>query len=704
MDGNEIYQNWEDQLKKLKDDFEKELAEVRAAKNAIFEQKSDKQQKLPGKYIQDDERIIISAPEIIIGNVNMGGVLNPDGHGNLIIRGNNICMEGVGNKGKLAMRAPIISQTAEDPGIDGEEHVVTTTSQIISQAREVTIESNDVPDGGAFLKPGSTQAGSVSIRADKEISIDAVKSKKTLSDKAKSEITAWSSDDGKKKFKDEAEAEFKKFEKARKEIDDLLKKRDSLMKKGSDDDNAIRTDYRDVDELNIRIDELSLELARGLYICSRKYAQLAEGERRNKYYKNLQQKLNDISEDNFKKNKTGTSVSINSEQINLSSTDGDGNNRTNAEAGLNVTANSVRFEGVYTQEGDLEETNKLAVNMRNVSITSETKKNPQYENEKLTSMDCDTVGNVVIRSKDVLIESVDYKIDKQKYKEKGLTENGQIMLRSNTIGLSTVKTSDVKVGDDGKITDATYTSDGKIFLNTKNVSVKSIDSKIEGGNYKETGLTKESIFSIQAENLAFSATDQEGKATGSASINAKEVSVRSVDVDPQSQDVKQVADGGKVEILGQEALLYGADKVATYSEKQAFVIGQEEASLHSSKLAEVTQDGNVVRLEGGKVDISGSKNTLFGETSVNVLKSPSITVDNLTVGSALKAPNITDGVMVDAKDTSTSSAKSKAEEAKKPEEGAADKAAATDKADREIAASMLADLWKRRGEDDLEDN
>ena len=195
------YENWEKKLKKLQDDFEKELAVVRAAKEEIFAQKSDNLQKLPGKFIRDDERIIISAPEIIIGNVNMGGVLNPDGHGNLIIRDNNIFVEGVGNNGKLAMRAPIISQIAENPGNDGEEHVVTATSQIISQAKEVTIESDNVAENGAFLKPDSTTAGCVSIRADEKISIDALKSMVSLKGKAERETAAWASDDGKKKFK-----------------------------------------------------------------------------------------------------------------------------------------------------------------------------------------------------------------------------------------------------------------------------------------------------------------------------------------------------------------------------------------------------------------------------------------------------------------------------------------------------------------------
>jgi len=165
-----------------------------------------------------------------------------------------------------------------------------------------------------------------------------------------------------------------------------------------------------------------------------------------------------------------------------------------------------------------------------------------------------------------------------------------------------------------------------------------------------------------------------------------------------------------VEILGKETLTYGSEKAVLYSEKQTFAIGQEEASLHSGKLAEITQDGNVVRLEGGKVDISGSKNTLFGETTVNVLKSPSITVDNLTASKAIKAPNITDGVMVDTKNTSTSSAKSKAAESKGQVHDSLQNQAtcpldsATAEADRQLAASMLADLWKQRGEQELEDN
>ena len=695
------YKSWEDQLKALKNAFEKELAEVRAAKAAVFNEKSDKLQKVAGKFIQDDKRIILSAPEIIIGNVNMGGVLNPDGNCNLIIRGNKVFLEGVGDSGQLAMRAPTISQIAEDPGIDGEEHVVCATSKIVNQATEITIESNAVPNGGAFLAPDTTQAGSVSIRADKDISIDAVKSKKTLAEKAKRVTDAWADAHGRQDSVDQSNTKFSEFETARKEIDDLLEKREKLKKP---DPNAIRTDYRDVDELNIRIDELSLDLATKLYEYSKRVARLAEAERQAKYFKKLQEDLAGISDDDFKKTKTETSVSINSEQINLSTADGDGNMRTNAEAGVNVNANSVRFEGAYTQQGELEETNKLSVNMRNISVTSESRTNSTYEDNKLVKAEYPSVGSVVIRSKDILLESTDHELADKKYKEKGLTADGSINLRSKTINLSTVNSSDVEVDENGKTTKATYTPEGDIRLFSKTVTVESVSTKLDGGKTEETELTKDGLFSVRAENFAVSSTDKTGKASGTASINSKEIALRSLDVDPKTGEAKQVAAGGKVEIVGEEAITYSSSKTIVYSEKSASLLSTDTVSVDGSKLAEIKQDSALLQLSGGKAVVSSSENTLKGKTIIKVLESPSITVDNLTASKAIKAPNLTDGVMVDVKDTSPASAKTTAEELKKPNEGAADKAVGTTEADQALASQMLADLWKRSGDEMLEDN
>ena len=127
-------------------------------------------------------------------------------------------------------------------------------------------------------------------------------------------------------------------------------------------------------------------------------------------------------------------------------------------------------------------------------------------------------------------------------------------------------------------------------------------------------------------------------------------------------------------------------------------------SVEGKSLAEVKQDKALLQLSGGKTTVSSSENTLKGKTVVKVLESPSITADNLSVSKAIKAPNITDGIMVDVKDTSPASAKSQTEEVKKPNEGAADKATGSTDADQALASQMLADLWKRRGDDMLEDN
>ena len=112
--ADRIYQDWEAKLKGLLDSVEKELEEVRAQKEALFSLNTDVQNKIEGRLIHDDRRLILSAPEIVIGNVNMGGTLDPAGGCTIIIRGNNVAVEGVGDAGSVAVRAPMISQTAAE--------------------------------------------------------------------------------------------------------------------------------------------------------------------------------------------------------------------------------------------------------------------------------------------------------------------------------------------------------------------------------------------------------------------------------------------------------------------------------------------------------------------------------------------------------------------------------------------------------------
>lgn len=133
---------------KLKYDHVLNVSTIRQQKSkASAEISNDVVNIFGNKYIREDNRIIISAPEIILGNVDKNGnLIASDNNAKVIIRSNNISLEGVGKDessiGNVTTRAQRISQIAVDPGIDGRENVVTSTSEIISLAKGIELRSD----------------------------------------------------------------------------------------------------------------------------------------------------------------------------------------------------------------------------------------------------------------------------------------------------------------------------------------------------------------------------------------------------------------------------------------------------------------------------------------------------------------------------------------------------------------------------------
>ena len=240
--ADRIYQDWEAKLKGLLDSVEKELEEVRAQKEALFSLNTDVQNKIEGRLIHDDRRLILSAPEIVIGNVNMGGTLDPSGGCTIIIRGNNVAVEGVGDTGSVAVRAPMISQTAENPGIDGNEHTVEGVSQVIIQGREVAVNSNDIPEGGAFLDARTVGGGSgIALYADKRLSISATSSKKSLTARLEEKIKGLKA--AKESLEKEAKEDLDIFKKQGEELSKINDDRDKLR---LIDEEELTSSYKDI--------------------------------------------------------------------------------------------------------------------------------------------------------------------------------------------------------------------------------------------------------------------------------------------------------------------------------------------------------------------------------------------------------------------------------------------------------------------------
>ncbi len=667
--ADSVYKQFDESIDKLSEgDFKEGVLEaIRKLKDEVYNLKVDNFNQSMGRVIRDDKRIVLSAPEIIIGDVNLGGILNPGCESKVVIRGTDVRLQGAGDVGRIGVQAPIIEQVAENPGIDGNEHVVGEVSKIVSQAANVTIQSDKVQNGGAFPTVSDMSEAGIRLKSDRQVDIQASASRENRLQQIDKRLKALkvskkAIDDDLKKARDE-------FKKQRKEIDDLLEKKSKLAKNEED----VRTDYHDMDELNVRIEELSMSITEAIFKYSDLLSMSGENTRLTKYFNTQKDQLSKVTADDFKKKSTRTAINMISETVNLSSMDADGNVRTNPEAGFNVLTNAMSVRGDHDDKGSLLESNRLLVNMRCVDITTAGSADKEADDKDvLTKAQYQNEGDVVIRSKNITLESVDYEVAEKKYKEKGLTADGKILLRSKTIEASTVNSKDVDVDDKGKLTKATYTSEGDVIINSKTVSVSAVDSQLDGDKTKETALTKDSRFAVRIEKSQFSATDTEGKATGSMSINAKAVDVKAMDVEKEKRTDSQLAQGGTIKTVA-EKMYVGAYSKDLKSKK--IQTQSEEIGLFADKTLEAQQGEAkaVVQLADGKTAVSGSETNIYGKTTVNAqteikadLKVPKATIDNLDVKTSLTTPNISDGVAVGAPGAGGSlSAKLKTEDAPK---------------------------------------
>ena len=693
--ADRIFQVWEEKLKSLLDSVEKELAEVRAQKEALFSLNTDVQNKIEGRLIHDDRRLILSAPEIVIGNVNMGGMLDPAGGCTIIIRGNQVAVEGVGNTGSVEMRAPVISQKAENPGVDGTEHTVEGVSQVIIQGREVAVDTCDIPAGGAFLDARSVGGGSgIALYADKRLTMQSVSSKKDVTKRLEDKIKELKS--AKEALKKETKSDLDGF---KKQSQTLIKLNDDKDKLSEIDDDEMTKKYHEINELNELIDDLSPQLAGEVYRQSKKVAELAELNRQEKFFTKMKDEVGKISDDDFKKKPVPSSMAILTEKLNIMNADGDGNLRIDEGSGINIYSNQVKVEGVLDDKGSLDKGNKLTVNMKTIELSTAGRSGVEQEEKDgdftLKAAKLPAEGDVIITSKNITMQTINAEVADKKYKDTGLVEGGSINIRSKSIGLSNVNTTDVEADDKGKVTKATFKPEGEILLFSKNVQISSMESKLDGGKVEETALAKDSIFSVRAEKMSLSAADHEGKASGQATINAKQVTVSAMNVDPKTKKFKEVAQGGSIEVYAEKETLVAKKDLAMHGEENAQFTSTKKLLVNGKDTTEVKQDSkNLLTLSGGNTDLSGGKVTVSGDTTVKALTSPLVSAEKLEVKSAFKSTNISDGIFVAAKNTSPASSKiDMKKESTDVSKEALDGGAATEKNQGDALGNMAGDCF-----------
>ena len=596
-----IFDDWKKILSDFQNSVEKDLAEIHKQKEAVQQMKTEIFNRLDsGQYIYDESRIVLSAPEIVIGHVDKSGDLK--GYGKVIIRGSEVDVEGVGETGTIIHRAPIIQQTAVDPGIDGQEAVVYPHSSVLTQARSVVLQSNDATD--AFSQPVAIPGGSgISIHADQMLNIDASVSSETRKTAIDDHVAILK----------QQKADLKTvISKQKSDIDQFF----SDLKKIMDEDAAKNDGF-----LNARLNLVDAEKAR-----EKMQSILPEAIK---------------SGDDFKKNTTGAHLSLNGENISMTTFDGDGNQRTNDGAGIGVRTPHMNI-GMGQVDGTLIENSTFSVASENVLISTA---NPKADGSEVSAG-----GQVKISSKSVNIEAMDYQKKDKAYTEKGLAADGKVSIVAKTIEVATTNPKDLTRDDKGKVTKGEYKAEGDVVIRSKTVAVETLDYEVADGKLKAKTLTKDSKIEMRSEKMGMLAADTEGKATGSISLNAKAVAVKSMDVDKEKLTDDKLAAGSTMTLVSEK--MYVGSKKKDIKSKKIQVVS-EEVGAFADKTLEIQQgDGKaLVQLDGGNASVGGSKTGIYGATTINdktevkgELKAPKAAIDNLEAKSSFKSPNISDGM------------------------------------------------------------
>ena len=596
----ENFEKWQSELEELQKSVKKDLEEIKRCKTEVQSMKNNLTDTLGelkeltcGKYIRDEHRIILSAPEIIIGNVDKDGVLyNMPSH--IVMRGNDVNLEASGLGcllgGSVTTRAAQIRNIAEDPGKDGNEHAVLSFSQVVSQARSVSLISEDAK--GVFTRPASAAITGIELDSETGIAMSATISnankKSILKGKTKQLDSQIKDLESKaKSLKSEVESNMKGLKKVV-ETEDLL---------GSV--TAARTNYLDIGELYESFETCSATLYSSMANYFSVLSKLAEANRQKTCIEDMEKTV-DKNKSTFKDKTTGTFISMRSENISALSVDGDGNYRENKEAGVSITAKHVNIGTVKADES-LQNDSTITMASRKVEISTLNPKVERDDKGEIKKADYPAVGDVIIKSKNIDLETVDYEWKDKKQQEKALTKDGKIALRAEKVEVSATDT-------EGKAT-------GKLAVNAKVLEVKSMD--VDKDKRTDKSLAKGSTMLLLSEKMFVGARDSKMKST---------------------------------------QLQVSSDKTGVFAENTL--------ELQQAKAVVQLSGGNAA-VGGGSLDLYGKTTLQSDVTAKGAIKGGDIEMKNMKVSSSFKSPSTSEGIaMPGAPATGKLSAKLKEEELK----------------------------------------
>ena len=567
-DITEQFTDWKSALEKFQQNVKKDIEEIRSQKDEIQRIKQDILDNLEkGRYIRDDNRIIISAPEIIIGNVDKSGILWGGGS-KVVIRATNIDLEGVGTGtsgiGSIVSRAPSIRQIAVDPGKDGIEQVVKPISEIVSQAQNIVLRGENADD--YFPQSSLSNSGSgIHLSTNGQISIDATLPCDTLSESLEQEEKALNT-----QINDLNQT----ASQAKSTVASLVSHMNELIEKDTLNSSEIetRTNFLDIDELHYEFQQTTSTLYNALTHYFNSLSLLAESNRQLAAVKEQKEAAKQLKS-SFKEQTTDTFISLRSENISLTSTDGDGNLRTNDGAGIGLAGKEISLTS-YGNDGALIKDSSIYMGSQDVEINTA---NPKIADK---NTDLPAEGSVRVVSKAIQVEAVDYETKDDKTEEKSLTQEGSFTLRAEKINLNATDT-------EGKAT-------GTIAANAKTVEVKAMDVDKEKRTDKE--LAAGSSLLLLAEKVYAGARDKKARSK-SVQVASDKVGLfgdTTVELQQDGKAILQLS-GGDAALSGSKTTLYGEmtsqGKTTFKSDVTAGTVEMKNLKVDSSFKTPYTTEG-----------------------------------------------------------------------------------------------------------------
>lgn len=530
------YKEWKKTLSTFLENVEKDVEEIRRSKAEMQQMKREMVDLYSkGQYMRDDERIVISAPEIVIGNVNKDGTLKTNCQSEIIIRSNTIREEGVGDGkgmfGTVITKAANIQNVCADPGIDGREAVVASDSSFIVQAQGIMLRSEDTE--GVFAQPVFTSPGSILLAADRSVSVDAMVPGEQFCETL----------DGIIKKKKETIENLKTAAKDGKEsADKLFDVLEAYSNAGTDfydTDDHVRTNYVDLDNLHEAIVDLSDRLCLSLNSCTETISALAELNRQVKCLEAKKKKIGEYKA-NYKTESTGATVDIRAEHTSIVSVDADSNLRENAGAGLSVQAHSVDIHS-NAADGSTMKDSAISLSTQNILFTTANRKIANGSSETLAE------GTIKVVSKDIQLEAVDYEYKDKADVEKALTTGGSIKMRAETM----------QVG----CNDTEGNAAGSFSVNSKSIKLAAMDVDKESRADKQ--LAKDSTMLLLADKMYIGSKDKTNQ-SASVQVSSDKVGVfakTTAEIQQNEGKATVQLDGGNVAMGGSKVGIYGETAV-----------------------------------------------------------------------------------------------------------------------------------------------